>query len=218
MGGSGSNDSVAQRVESLWVNLCALLGRRTGLDRLPLNDGCTEADLARMEAHLNTRLPEDYKALLKIANGQSNWHELSFPPDSILFLGVDEVLSEWDALFRPGDESDQDLTEDGKVRVPLFSPKRIPILGRDSSGIYLCIDQTPGPQGRDGQLVMNLDELDCGVVEESVTALLERYIYFLETGKLLLGSPNPQVGRTSGWYAANGRQVNYDVYKEISGL
>jgi cell wall assembly regulator SMI1 len=210
---SGQGHPAAQRVEVLWSRLCALLTQQPGLERLPFNPGCTEQQLTELETILGARLPEDYRALLTLANGQVSWeaNNLTFPPHHLVFFGTDEVAAAWRTYFAPADAADYDLSDDGKVREPIYNPDRVPIAEYESAGVYLCIDRVPGRQGRSGQLVMNLDEVSCVVLEDSVAALLQRYVWLTETGRL---TASPVVDQHYS-YRVDGSEIDFDDYQRL---
>jgi cell wall assembly regulator SMI1 len=216
--GSGQRHPAERQVKTLWARLCALLRLQPGLERLPFNPGCTDQQLTELETILGTRLPADYGALLKLANGQSDWdaNNLTFPPYTLVFLSTDEVAATWRTYFAAADAADFDLSDDGKVRETIDNPCRVPIAVDESAGAFLCIDHAPGPKGRSGQLVMNLDEMSCGVLEDSVTGLLERYVRFTESGILTdAGWTHSVLGLPNYWYTADGTGINFAVYQGL---
>lgn len=216
MPGSGS-DEPAESTSSLWRHLCAIIREQTGLDQLPFKDGCTDDDLARMEATLNVTLPADYKAFLRCANGQREQETefLTFPPEGLTFLGVDDVLREWSEQAEYyDDEADEEPRFEEKVRYVLYHPGRIPIAANFSATKYLFLDYVPGPVGRVGQLVVNRDEFDCEVVADSVTELLGRYVSALESGAARVEAKPPEYG-AGYWFAAGGRHIDFDLYRDL---
>lgn len=123
---------------------------------------------------MGVTLPEDYKALLRLANGQlgQDTEPLTFPPDGLTFLSIDDVVREWnEQAAYYDDEASEEPEFQERVRYVLYHPGRIPVAANVSATKYLFIDYVPGPTGHAGQLVVNRDEFECEVVAESLTDL-----------------------------------------------
>jgi cell wall assembly regulator SMI1 len=187
------------------------------VDASPFEPGCSESQVSDLEKLLGLSLPQDFRAFLRNANGQSDPHRLGFPPDQLNFLGVAEIATLWKELLdKQDDEFMDELTFDDKVRWILFHPRRVPIAHNEIAGTYLFLDFIPGPEGHDGQLVFNVNEVDCVVVEDSVTALLDRYLTALQTGTMTL-EPKPREHGDGYWFTVDGRYIDYEVYQELKG-
>ncbi|WKX68912.1 SMI1/KNR4 family protein [Streptomyces sp. XD-27] len=213
----GSGDSSRQdqpRIVELLARLEAFARDRTGGDS-PFNRGCSEDEIRHMEKVIRTPLPDDYKELLRHANGQPDDSELVFPPDQLAFLSAEEVVELWQGHRElPDDEFFDELTYEDKVRCVPFHPARIPIAQYEDGGAYLWIDNVPGPAGRSGQLIFNVDEIDFAVVEESVTELFRRYVSLLDTGAAALTEVPSDYGE-GYWFTASGRYLDFAVYDEL---
>lgn len=200
-------------IDSLLPRLGSILRRQTGLDPLPFHHGCSPEALRQLEETLRTSLPEDYRALLGRVDGQPDSWTLTFPPEELTLLGVEGVRTLWRRhLAYQDDEFFDELVCDGKVRAIPFHPGRIPIAEFESGAAYLCLDQIPGPMGRFNQLIYPVDECDWVVVEDSVTALIARYVGALESGSAAMKRSSPDDGYQ---FRADGRWIDHDVYQEL---
>jgi cell wall assembly regulator SMI1 len=202
-------------LEQLLASLSALIHEQVDAREPIFNEGCEQAVIDELEAATNALLPTDYKTLLRHADGSRDELTLTFPPGRLSFLSADEVFATWRYFAEnPDDEFFDELTCDDKVRSVLMHPGRIPIAQNESGGRYLCIDLVPGPRGKVGQLVLNINEADCIVLEESLTALVRRYVTALETEQLKIERvPSEYLGLY--WFTSNGKYVDHDVYRSL---
>ena len=197
--------------------LLSEIARQTGLKQLPFNAGCSDDRIRKLEAAVQAKLPDNYGAFLRTRNGQSDKHALTFPPDQIVFLSDAEVAALWKELQDYRDDQFFDELQDGDhVRAVLYHPGRIPIAQNESATAYLCLDFVPGPKGRAGQLVFNVNETDCVVVENSVSDLVGRYLSLLKSGKAKVEN-RPKDRGQGYWFTAGGRYIDWKVYSELKG-
>jgi cell wall assembly regulator SMI1 len=217
-GSGNAKDDSTERLTELLERLFALIQAQSGLRELPFNEGASEEDVRRLEETVGATLPDDYAAFLRRANGQSDWYALTFPPDQLAFLSVDEAIELWSELKEYGDDEAlfEDLQDDDKVRSVVQHAGRIPIAYNESGGSYLCLDEIPGPKGRPGQLVFNITEADLVVLEDSVTRLLEQYVSVLESGQATVEKQSPEYGQ-GYWFTAGGDPIDYDTYRGLAG-
>lgn len=185
------------------------------MPELPFNPGCSADDVLRLEESLGLSLPDDYKMLLRCVNGMSDWTTLSFPPDRIVLLSADEVLATWrEFSVVCDDELIDELVCDDRVRWTVCHPGRIPIAQNEVAGAYLCIDKIPGPAGHVDQLVFNVNETDCVIAGDSLTALVSSYVKILERGAVGITEKSPEHG--DGYeFTANGAYVDFRTYEQI---
>jgi cell wall assembly regulator SMI1 len=203
-------------MEELVHKLLSILASRTHLNPLPFNAGCSENQIIQAEHALNLTLPNDYKAFLRYSNGQSDSFTLSFPPDQLVFLPIEDVVSLWKELNRdPDHEFFDQLEADGRVRSVLQHPRRIPIAYNEAGGAYLFIDYIPGPNGKEGQLVFNTNEVDCVVIEENVGDLIHTYVRLLESGKVIVTRQPSEYGQGYWFVSSQGQPINWDAYKSL---
>ncbi|HEY5880198.1 MAG TPA: SMI1/KNR4 family protein [Nakamurella sp.] len=197
--------------------LISLVRDQTGLDRLPLRPGCSDSRVSRLESELGISLPDAYRELLRCFNGQEGQPELTFPPENVVFLSDSEV-SRLCREFREYHDDDQfamELRDADRVRSVLYHRGRVPIAFNESGGVYLCVDLIPGPAGTLGQLLVNINEIDCVVLERGTAELIERYARFLETGSVTVERQSPEYG-DGYWWARDGRYLDYAGYREIA--
>lgn len=218
---SGSGPDGSTNSGSLGTHLARLehiVKTQTGLPELPFNRGCSEEDLRRLETVIQAPLPDDYKALLRCVDGQSDWGMLTFPPERLSLLSVEKVIEIWrEFVDICDDELMDELVCDDRIRWTVCHPDRIPIAQNELAGAYLCIDKIPGPAGRLNQLVFNVNSTDCVVLEECVTLLIANYVTTLETGVAEVGRKPPEYG--DGYeFTAGGRYFDFDVYQELKSL
>jgi cell wall assembly regulator SMI1 len=210
--GSGSDGFSSRTFADKLARLFGLLREQTGLDSLPFNEGCSRTELLQLEERVEVQLPDDYRTFLEHANGQSDWHTLVFPPDQLAFLATDDVLELWEQFNQFRDEQFiEQLRCDERVRAVLYHPERLPIAYNEAGGRYLCIDTIPGPNGRSGQLVFNVNEVDVVVLEDSFAHLIERYVSLLETRRMSVEKQPPEYGE-GYWFTADGHYVDFERY------
>ena len=203
-------------MEQLVQKLFSILAGQTHLNPLPFNEGCSENQIIQAEHTLNLRLPNDYKAFLRYCNGQSDSFTLTFPPDQLVFLPLEAVIDLWNELNQhPDDQYFDQFEADGKVRSVLQHPRRIPIAHNEAGGAYLFIDYIPGPNGKEGQLVFNTNEVDCVVIEENVRDLIHTYVRLLESGKMMVTRQPSEYGQGYWFVSSQGQPINWDAYKSL---
>ncbi|MDT0304002.1 SMI1/KNR4 family protein [Streptomonospora wellingtoniae] len=176
------------------------------------------SELERIKHAFGTLFPRDYQEFLKRVNGQPECGEVKFPPDQLTFLSVEEIASLWEEQLRFRDDGlFHDFVGNGKVRSVLFHPGRIPIAQYQDGGACLWIDTIPGPNGLVGQIVFNFTEVDLAVVEDNFTALLGRYVHFLESGVASVLRVPHEYGE-GFWFESGGRYMDFSVYEEAKTI
>jgi cell wall assembly regulator SMI1 len=114
--------------------------------------GCTPVQIKLLEKNLGVSLPNDYKELLMICNGQEgypgifNYNEM---------LSQEEVFGEWETntdLLNDGDFDDGLGKGDTGVKSDWWNKKWIPFTS-DGSGNCICIDLDPASGGHSGQII-----------------------------------------------------------------
>jgi cell wall assembly regulator SMI1 len=198
------------------ARLLDLITERTGLRELPLRPGASPSRVQRLERHLATTLPEHYREMLRCFNGQEIDPALMFAPEEVMFIDDAEVLELWTAFGEHRDDDFiEELQDEGRVRCVLYHPGRIPIAYNELAGRYLCLDQIPGPRGRVDQLVVNVNEIDCVVVEDDLAAWIGRLAWLLETGKADFRRQPPEYG-AGYWFESAGRHIDFFLYRELT--
>lgn len=135
-------------MQELYERLRGAFARRHPGRRIHEERPASEAELARAEAELGVRLPDDVRALYRIHNGV--WaagllgREDGFAP-------LDEVVDTW-RLLADVAGGERGETDSAAVRPAGFAPGWIPIT-TVGAGDAFCVDLDPGPAGRPGQII-----------------------------------------------------------------
>ena len=215
MSGSGSDHDASKDLTAVIDRLCDLLKEGTGQEALPVRPGCSPAEIARLESAIGVELPDDYKTLLRRIDGQDDWTSLTFPPDQLAMLSVNDVLSLWQSFVEEADpDAEAELEDEDRVLEVLYHPRRVPVAYNEAGGAYLCLDFVPGPAGHQGQLVFNDSEADVVVLESSVSDLITGYVKGLESGAFRV-EERPEDRGEGFWFAASGRYVDLAIYREV---
>jgi cell wall assembly regulator SMI1 len=170
--------SLAKRLVDWYASHGADLGLRPGVD---------DATINRAEAAVGIKFPADYRAWLKIHDGQAQGTELEWAPGCNILAPLAEVVKQWkeekaNAEEYPGNGR---LENDKRTIADVFQARRLPIAGTEYwDGDKTYLDFVPGPAGRDGQLIALVTECDFSVLGESFEAFLEAYLGLLESGAL----------------------------------
>jgi cell wall assembly regulator SMI1 len=84
------------------------------------------------------------------------------------------------------EDDDEESDVESYVQTFRWHPKRIPIAGTpywDGDNTY--VDLAPASDGKSGQLITMVSEIDFVLVDDSFRGALERYLKELETGKIV---------------------------------
>ena len=158
-----------------------------------LNAGASEADFAELEQTLGYALPEEFKELYRVANGEADIDGV-FAGDE--WLSIERIIDEydiWQALhadvsFQNDDDSDFGCQpEDAGIKPDFWwNPKWIPLTA-DGSGNSKMIDLDPSEQGTAGQIIqMWHDDAAREKVADSLREFLQNYVRDLEAGLYVL--------------------------------
>ena len=201
---------------NLLNELLGIVKRQTGLNPLPFNPACSDKAIHDAEQSLGVRLPEDYKAFLTTHNGETDPFTLVFPPDQITFLPIHDVTELWQQLQAYRDDLGyEEFDSEKKVRNVLYHPGRIPIANNESGVAYLCLDYIPGPKGKEGQLVFNINEADMVSLAESFSALLQDYLALLTTGRAVVRKQPERHGEGHWFESDKGEYIDWKVYRRL---
>ena len=158
-----------------------------------LNAGADEADVARLEAVLGYALPEEFKELYRVADGESGTAGVLAGEE---WLSIERIIEEygvWKNLLDDGMFADDDGTpydcepEDSAIKGDLWwNPKWIPLTA-DGSGNGKMIDMDPTESGTAGQIIqMWHDDAARSKEADSLRGFLTQYAQDLEDGKYVL--------------------------------
>ena len=178
------------RIDEAWKRLESYFNEQgLTLEQAGFYPGVPAEIIPAAEAKLNVRFPADLKESLLLYNGH-NYKKLNWLPENMSLLTLDEIVNTWEneSFFSDGQDSDlyfQDYSNDGKTLDVLYHPKRLPIAGIDEEGIIYA-DITPGPHGREGQVILITGDSAVILLADSFQDFLNRYAALLEKGSLSL--------------------------------
>ncbi|WP_066308937.1 SMI1/KNR4 family protein [Bacillus sp. FJAT-29814] len=145
-----------------------------------LNDGAS--DISMLEKETGFTLPDSFKALYSIHNGDKDYIGLFFGLD---WLSIDDILFHWKNNKKWHNEfSSSDIVsfEKGKIKEEYYHPGWLPI-AYDGGGNYIGFDFSPGPDGTVGQIIsFGRDEEKLFVISNSFQELLDLLIQQFECG------------------------------------
>jgi cell wall assembly regulator SMI1 len=149
----------AADVPSLWKRIDkALRTKAPGLTR-SLKRGATDKRIRELEARCGVTLPEDFKASLRVHDGQAGDGETLIPSvftdEEYELLPLQEIASEWDSwksLVDAGEFAAVASAPDEGIRSDWWHPGWIPFAS-NGRGDSLCIDLAPTAAGVAGQVI-----------------------------------------------------------------
>ena len=158
-----------------------------------LNAGAAEADFVRLEAVLGYALPEEFKELYRVADGESGTAGVLASEE---WLSIERIIEEygvWKNLLDDGIFADDDGTpydcepENTAIKGDLWwNPKWIPLTA-DGGGNGKMIDMDPTERGTAGQIIqMWHDDAARSKEADSLRGFLTQYAQDLEDGKYVL--------------------------------
>ena len=153
-----------------------------------LNAGASEADFAELEQALGYALPEEFKELYRVANGETDIDGVFAGEE---WLSIDRIIDEynvWNQLYQEDDGSDFGCDpEDVGIKSDFWwNPKWISLTA-DGSGNSKMIDLDPSEQGTAGQIIqMWHDDSRREKAANSLREFLENYVRDLEAGLYVL--------------------------------
>ena len=160
-----------------------------------LNKGAGEADFAELEKEPGYALPEDFKELYRIADGEAG-QEVVLAGEE--WLSVERIIEEygvWKGLYEGGMLEEDDGTpfgcepKDAGIKPDFcWNPKWIPLTA-DGCGNGKMIDLDPTEHGTVGQIIqMWHDDSAYSKEAESLRDFFARYAQDLEDGKYVLSA------------------------------
>ena len=158
-----------------------------------LNAGASEADFAELEQTLGYALPEEFKELYRVANGETDIGAVFAGEE---WLSIERIIDEydiWQALHADGSFQNDDGSdfgcqpEDAGIKPDFWwNPKWIPLTA-DGGGNSKMIDLDPAEQGRAGQIIqMWHDDAAREKEAASLREFLQNYVRDLEAGLYVL--------------------------------
>lgn len=157
-----------------------------------LNVGAAETDFARLEAVLGYALPEEFKELYRVADGESGTAGVLASEE---WLSIERIIEEygvWKTLLDDGMFADDGMPydcepEDAAIKGDLWwNPKWIPLTA-DGGGNGKMIDMDPTEHGTAGQIIqMWHDDAAREKEANSLREFLQNYVQDLEAGRYVL--------------------------------
>ena len=158
-----------------------------------LNAGASEADFAELEQTLGYALPEAFKELYRVANGEADIDGVFAGEE---WLSIERIIDEytiWQELYKDGSFKNDDgedfgcQPEDAGIKPNFWwNPKWIPLTA-DGGGNSKMIDLDPAEQGRAGQIIqMWHDDSRREKAANSLREFLQNYVRDLEAGLYVL--------------------------------
>ena len=156
-----------------------------------LNAGTSEADFAELEQTLGYALPEEFKELYRVANGETDIDGVFAGEE---WLSIERIIDEyniWQELYQNGTFQDDGTPYGCEPEAGIkpdfwWNPKWIPLTA-DGSGNSKMIDLDPSEQGTAGQIIhMWNDDSSREKAANSLREFLENYVRDLEAGLYVL--------------------------------
>nr|WP_314484369.1 SMI1/KNR4 family protein [uncultured Kingella sp.] len=156
-----------------------------------LNAGTSEADFAELEQTLGYALPEEFKELYRVANGETDIDGVFAGEE---WLSIERIIDEyniWQELYQNGTFQDDGTPYGCEPEAGIkpdfwWNPKWIPLTA-DGSGNSKMIDLDPSEQGTAGQIIqMWHDDSRREKAANSLREFLENYVRDLEAGLYVL--------------------------------
>ena len=178
-------------MQKIWSRLESWFAEHHPDLSLDLRPGATANELEAAEQALGVKLPEDFRASVRVHDGQLDEPKVQLFPYAQRLGSLASLVRCWQD-DRPNFH-EQDLAErltwldDGqRVRQVHLHPQRVPFAG-SSNWDYdqLLFDCIPGPDGVAGQVIARSD-IDLGFVCQSFGELLSRTAQGLEDGTIIV--------------------------------
>jgi cell wall assembly regulator SMI1 len=174
------SDTARATMEATWQRLEKWIALHLPDLQTSLVVPASDAEIKAAEEELNLTLPDDFKASLKVHDGQSESAEtglwFGFVP-----LPLDKILLEWRQWQEIADEIGDEMQNSerntsapaGCIKCQYVNAKWIPLC-HDYGGNFIGIDLDPGPKGVVGQIInFGADEDDKFIIAQSYGAFLQ---------------------------------------------
>lgn len=187
-------------IEQNWQRITRWHAQHTPEGTLVLAEGASEAQIAKLEAVIGARLPDDLRHSLKLHNGQLDDGFLLYHGE---LLSVEQIEWVWQMYSDMQRDEDWGLSEgyethalQGPIRPVHWDALRIPLT--DNSGNAVMLDLLPAEGGLVGQLIeFDHETGPQGVIAPSFAAWLGQLADELEAGKHVYNEE-------AGWVAPPG--------------
>jgi len=145
-----AGDAIAQTIKDTWRDIEEWYRQHAPRLLEDLATGASDAEISDLEGRLGLTLPDDYKASLRIHNGDLNVHAYHY-------MTIDSVAGTWAMmtdLSNSGAFKGRPIDQDGGgiIRNTWWDRGWVPFL-EDSGGNLFCIDTAPAAEGIAGQIL-----------------------------------------------------------------
>ena len=175
------------------------------------NAGLSDTQIDALWAPTALPMPDDYRRMLRIFDGQATGATLTFPPGRVRFFSLERAVAKWQYLKEFEDEPSDSLVDEGRVRFVVYHPQRFPIAEYELAGQNLFLDFIPGERGREGQVIFNPDEATFYVVAERLTQLFADYVTLLESGRAKVTDED----MLRRFVTASGEPLTFERYMQL---
>jgi cell wall assembly regulator SMI1 len=181
-----------QHIQLAWKRIEVWLERNVPELTNTLCAGASITQIQAAEQSLGIKFPDDVRISYALHNGEvkvtSSSQDYLGLFDSDGFLGLDEMVSQWQSWtesLRFVDQSDTNRNQCGEVKDLWWSPLWVPIT-HSLSGNDKCLDLDPALNGNYGQIISVWTDPSPRVVKfTSFAEMLEDYAIRLETGQIV---------------------------------
>ncbi|UYO74645.1 SMI1/KNR4 family protein [Halomonas qinghailakensis] len=174
--------------QELWDALAQELKIIAPKITIEMNTGASPQDFQKLEYLIGATLPDGFKRLYVLHNGQKN----CFPPFYYTeeLLSIDRIIQEWSVwkqlldnkYFQHPDGTSYTSEPHPHIKNNWWNPKWIPITN-DGNGNHLCLDLDPADGGLYGQIIrMWHDDSARSVEAFSLEDLFNQYLKKLKSG------------------------------------
>lgn len=151
-----------------------------------MSPGLEKEVLDKLKNHIPKEASNQLVSLLSRIDGQNDFTFL-FLPDQVVLYSMNDIIEEYlqqqKYMDDDADEFYNEYQDDERVRSLIFHPSRIPIAWQEGLG-YISVDLDPGPNGRIGQLIYNINECDFIVLANSIDDLFTKINECIESKQL----------------------------------
>ena len=176
--------------QELWDELTNAIKTLAPEINVELNEGASHLDFEKLEDLIGAILPDDFKRLYALHNGQKNYNPPFYYTEEL--LSIDRMIEEWtvwkqlldDKHFQHPDGTPYTSEPHPHIKNNWWNPKWIPIT-YDGNGNHLCLDLDPANGGFYGQIIrMWHDDSEPSVEAFSTEDLFNQYLKKLKSGDL----------------------------------
>ncbi len=149
-----------------------------------LEEGASEKDFKHLENIIGASLPQDFKDIYRLHNGQISGDAGLLDSQEWLSLdAIEEEWSIWKDQYEEGAFKGKKAESDPEVKPDWWNPRWIPFT-YDGQGNHYCIDLDPTSHGTRGQVITLWNEgEERMVLANSFSDWWEEYVDELEAGE-----------------------------------